>query len=122
MQKWSALILNKARALEEHQRKGNAAASNDAGAVKTPRRNRDASALNKASALNICCKIAPPALDKAGAWKKLNWKLDIPALKVNGSETLENNLEERYTFLQILSQGMMGASIGERMPSWSRGL
>ena len=61
--------------------------------------------------------MAAPALDKAGAWKKLNWKLDIPALKVNGSETLENSLEERYTFLEILAQGMLGASIGERMPS-----
>ena len=66
--------------------------------------------------------MAAQALDKAGAWKNLNWQLDVPALKVNGSETLENSLEERYTFLQILAQGMLGASIGERMPSWAGGL
>ena len=56
MQKCRELVLNKAGALEEHQRKRNASASNDAGAVKSPRRNRDASGLNRASALNICCK------------------------------------------------------------------
>ena len=66
--------------------------------------------------------MAAPALDKAGAWKKLNRKLDIPALKMNGSEHLENNPQERYTFLQVVAQGMMGASIGKQMPSWSRGL
>ena len=65
--------------------------------------------------------MAAPALDKAGAWKKLNWKLDIPA-KMNGSEHLENNPQERYTFLPVVAQGMMGASIGKGMPSWSRAL